>query len=392
MLKISIFIDQFGLILLPIFVYGETMRRRTKVVIIILVVLALAVMSRPILDLIPYKYDKGETAAEILSPERIKVVSPDKIVKLINPQPSSTVLDIGAGYGLFTFPLARMVGSSGKVFATDIEEQVITYLADKSLKQGLTNVIPVKVTSFGLDPFYTKHSFDTILASDVLPDIVMLQGFITKLRPSLKKSTGRLWITVTRADPDFSDMELMESASKLQLLQTVRVQTSIGSRFRPITKHAVEALSIINIDHTVALVTEDLNKMLDDPTLWPEAQAKKWPLSQRDTYLIQGLSGVLGKQGVFKNGSGALDEKSTLVLRLLNRLVIMDLLEMELWGKAVVFRDLTKKDARHQVQKFETPVGSQAIVSIFRSAGYELVKEHKTNPYCYIFEFMNPNN
>jgi 2-polyprenyl-3-methyl-5-hydroxy-6-metoxy-1,4-benzoquinol methylase len=368
------------------------MRRRTKVIIIFSIAFILAVISRLILDLIPYKYDKGETIADHLSPERIKVMSPDKIVKLINPQPSTIVLDIGAGYGLFTFPLARMVGKSGKVFATDVEPQVITYLTHQALKQGLTNVIPVKVTSFGLDPFYTKHSFDTILASDVLPDIVMLQRFLKKLRPSLKRNTGRLWITITRADPDFTDMELIESAGILKVLRSVRVQTTIGPRFRTITNQALEAQSKNNLGHIVALVTEDINKMLEDRTLWPESQDKKWPISQRDTYLIQGLSGVLGKQGVFKIRTGALDEKTKLVLRLLNRLVIMDLLEMELWGKAIIFRDLTKKDARHLVQKFETPVGSQAIVSLFRTAGYELVKEHKTNPYCYIFEFMNPAN
>jgi len=365
------------------------MGRRTKLLILFFAVLILAVLSRPILDLIPYKYATGNTSADHLSPERVKVISPDRIVKLINPQPSATVLDLGAGYGLFTFPLARMVGGSGKVFATDVEPQVISYLNEQARKEGLTNVTPVMVKSFGFDQFYSQHTFDIILASDVLPDIVMLEGFARKLRPSLKRDTGRLWITVTRADPDFTDLEFKEPVNLSETLRIPKVQSSIGPKFRKVTRQVSDAPAPNSPANLVELMVEDANRLLEDPTLWPEAQSKKWPLSPRNRYLLQGLSDLLERRGVFKKTAGTLDEESKLALRILNRFIIMDLLGLKLWGKAVVFTDLTEKDARHQVHKFETPISSEAIISLFRGAGYELVKEHNTTPYCYIFEFKS---
>jgi tRNA A58 N-methylase Trm61 len=43
-------------------------------------------------------------------------MSPAKVVELLNPQPASTLLDLGAGCGLFTFMLAPAVGENGTVF------------------------------------------------------------------------------------------------------------------------------------------------------------------------------------------------------------------------------------------------------------------------------------
>ena len=50
------------------------------------------------------------------------------------------VADVGAGYGTFSLPVAQRIG--GVVYAVDIETVSLSRLFQKSLKQGITNIIP----------------------------------------------------------------------------------------------------------------------------------------------------------------------------------------------------------------------------------------------------------
>jgi len=47
------------------------------------------------------------------------------------------VLEPGCGMGYFTLPLARMVGTSGRVIAIDIQPKMIAVLAKRALSAGL---------------------------------------------------------------------------------------------------------------------------------------------------------------------------------------------------------------------------------------------------------------
>ena len=52
-----------------------------------------------------------------------------------------TFADIGCGQGFFTVPAAKIVGESGKVYASDISETNIQKLREKVASEGLKNVI-----------------------------------------------------------------------------------------------------------------------------------------------------------------------------------------------------------------------------------------------------------
>jgi 2-polyprenyl-3-methyl-5-hydroxy-6-metoxy-1,4-benzoquinol methylase len=371
---------------------GQKVRRRYKtIVLVFLLLVAAVVLSRPLHELIPYKYDKGDTLTDHLSPQRIKIMMPERLVELIDPRPSHTVLDIGAGYGLLTFPVARMVGPTGKVFATDVEPKVIAYLNEQSRREKVTNVLPVQVALVGLDSFYAQHSYDKIIMSDMLPEIISPGRFVGKLRPTLKRGSGRLWAIVSKIDPDFTDIEFKESPKLLDVLRSPKVQSTIGPRLRAVTRQAIETRPPGSPDTIRALLVEDVNKMLDDPTLWPQAKAQQWPLSPHYARVREGLDVMLQKKGAFGKRSGTPDEASTHPLRLLNRLVVVDLLELDLWRNAFVWTNFSERDSIHFIEKLDAPLGpDQAIMALFRDAGYELVKYHKTIPYYDVFEFINP--
>jgi ubiquinone/menaquinone biosynthesis C-methylase UbiE len=58
-------------------------------------------------------------------PERVKEERTDKLLNLLPIKPGMVIADMGAGSGYFTFPMAKMVGSGGKVLAVDIQKEML---------------------------------------------------------------------------------------------------------------------------------------------------------------------------------------------------------------------------------------------------------------------------
>jgi len=63
--------------------------------------------------------------------------------KILGPYIKSgmTVLDFGCGPGFFTVEIARMVGTSGKVIAVDVQEGMLQNLKDKIIGMEINNRI-----------------------------------------------------------------------------------------------------------------------------------------------------------------------------------------------------------------------------------------------------------
>ncbi len=64
---------------------------------------------------------------------------PDSVIAALELQGSETVADVGAGSGYFTFRFAKAL-SKGKVFAIDIDPEMIQYIQQKSKTEGIKNV------------------------------------------------------------------------------------------------------------------------------------------------------------------------------------------------------------------------------------------------------------
>jgi ubiquinone/menaquinone biosynthesis C-methylase UbiE len=73
--------------------------------------------------------------------ERRKWQNPEDILSEIGLLPGMTFADIGCGQGFFTVPAAKIVGDSGKVYASDISEPNIQKLREKVASEKLKNVI-----------------------------------------------------------------------------------------------------------------------------------------------------------------------------------------------------------------------------------------------------------
>ena len=64
----------------------------------------------------------------LVRPEREAEEKPDLALKLIGVPKGATVGDIGAGAGYLTWRLAALVGPTGKVYANDIQPEMLDLL------------------------------------------------------------------------------------------------------------------------------------------------------------------------------------------------------------------------------------------------------------------------
>lgn len=149
----------------------------------------------------------GHQAAEWLDrPEREAEEAPSLLLKALKLKPGMTVVDLGAGSGYLTFPMAKMVSPGGKVLAVDIQPEMLAIIKQKSERLGVKNVVPVLGTI--TDPNLKPKSVDLILLVDVYHEFdhpyEMTSKMVNALRPG-----GRLVLVEYRGeDPSVPIKEL----------------------------------------------------------------------------------------------------------------------------------------------------------------------------------------
>lgn len=137
-----------------------------------------------------------EKLGELEGPDRDEWQEPDRIMDALGIATGARVADVGAGGGWFTVRLARRVGPNGRVFAEDIQRQMIDSINRRVERERLRNVETVQGTA--IDP-RLPGNLDAVLIVDTYPQlddpVSMLKHLATALAPS-----GRLGIVDFRKD------------------------------------------------------------------------------------------------------------------------------------------------------------------------------------------------
>jgi arsenite methyltransferase len=68
---------------------------------------------------------------------------PDQIIQSLRIQPGSVIADLGSGSGYFTLRLAKAAGSTGKVYAVDVDRAMNQALRERAKKEQADNVVVV---------------------------------------------------------------------------------------------------------------------------------------------------------------------------------------------------------------------------------------------------------
>jgi predicted methyltransferase len=77
------------------------------------------------------------------APDRDQWQKPDQIMDALQIADGSMVADLGAGGGWFSLRIARRVGPRGRVYAEDIQPQMIERIARLMQREGFSNVTTV---------------------------------------------------------------------------------------------------------------------------------------------------------------------------------------------------------------------------------------------------------
>jgi ubiquinone/menaquinone biosynthesis C-methylase UbiE len=119
-------------------------------------------------------------AAEIEIPE---------LTKLLALGPGMTVADVGAGFGAWTVRFARLVGDSGRVYATDVGAAQLAAITDYTRREGLTNVTVLEGAAHTTNlPAECCHA---ILIRDAYHHLTQPEAIVKSLAAALKPG-GRL--------------------------------------------------------------------------------------------------------------------------------------------------------------------------------------------------------
>jgi ubiquinone/menaquinone biosynthesis C-methylase UbiE len=129
--------------------------------------------------------------------ERETEEQPDAALDAIGIAKGSTVADIGAGAGYMTWRMAQRVGPTGKVYANDIQPQMIELLRRNMRQRKLTNYEAVLGTVD--DPKLPPAALDLVLLVDVYHEFSEPQKMLRHIRESLKPD-GRLVLLEYRGE------------------------------------------------------------------------------------------------------------------------------------------------------------------------------------------------
>lgn len=94
-------------------------------------------------------------------PERVQTEKPEELLDVLQIKRGDVVADIGAGPGFFSLRAAQHVGPAGKVFAVDVQQEMIDGLRRMREKSGLKNIIPILGSAD--DPKLPTNSVDEVL-------------------------------------------------------------------------------------------------------------------------------------------------------------------------------------------------------------------------------------
>lgn len=98
----------------------------------------------------------------------------DEMIRFCDIRPGQVVADIGCGGGYFTWQFSKAVGETGKVYSTEIAENMLRYLKDFISRNNITNIEPLvtKMNTTGLeensvDAIYMCSMFHAVYITDI---------------------------------------------------------------------------------------------------------------------------------------------------------------------------------------------------------------------------------
>ena len=129
--------------------------------------------------------------------EREEREKPELVLDLLSIVKGSTVADVGAGTGYFTLRLAKRVGPTGNVLATELQPEMLRLLDTNVSRAKLDNVRLILATEH--QSKLPERCCDLVLMVDVYHELSDPRGVIAGIRRALRER-GRLVLVEYRGE------------------------------------------------------------------------------------------------------------------------------------------------------------------------------------------------
>jgi precorrin-6B methylase 2 len=146
---------------------------------------------------------------------------PDLLLDALALAPGMAVADVGAGTGYYSWRIAARTGEAGRVYAVDVQPQMLALLEERMRERGARNVQPVlgTATDTGLPP----QSVDLALMVDVYHELLHPREIIASVMRALRPG-GRLVLVEYRAEDDRVPIKRLHKMSQAQIRREIGEQ------------------------------------------------------------------------------------------------------------------------------------------------------------------------
>ena len=141
-----------------------------------------------------------EGAAWLERPEREAEEAPTKAVAALGLRPGHVVADIGAGSGYYTMLISAAVGPAGRVYATDIQPEMLSLIRKKIDARRVANV--ELILGSPAESRLPDAALDLALMVDVYHELSQPQAFLRSVARAIKPDGRLVLIEFRKESPD----------------------------------------------------------------------------------------------------------------------------------------------------------------------------------------------
>jgi|UniRef100_UPI00404B0684 ubiquinone/menaquinone biosynthesis C-methylase UbiE len=170
------------------------------------------------------KWYMGRQIAQVMShygidwlerEEREREENTTLLLKNLAVKPGMVIADIGAGSGYHSALLSKIVGT-GKVFAVDVEPEMIAYLNKRIKQEKLSGIIPVLSTEQKVS--LPENTIDMMLLVDVYHEFSYPYEMALSMRAALKRG-GKLMLVEFRSEDSTVPIKTIHKMSEAQAIK-----------------------------------------------------------------------------------------------------------------------------------------------------------------------------
>ncbi len=138
--------------------------------------------------------------------------NPEAMVEQLKLKPGMTVCDLGCGNGFHTIPMSKIVGKDGKVYAVDVQPEMLEMLSRRIDEERIENI--ELLLGSVIDPKLPEGELDLVLMVDVYHEFSHPDLMLSRIRKSLKPDGVVALVEFRGEDPTVPILPLHKMTKK----------------------------------------------------------------------------------------------------------------------------------------------------------------------------------